>query len=256
VKWIAAAVVAVVGLAVTFFVLRGDSSSALADAAGQMEGENMRAKLVMGMTDSSGTYSITGEGVIAADNSTGEMDMAVDVENEKLDMVIRNIGDQYWFRSPQFRPIMPPGKQWVHSVDRTTPASTLTPSEFASFLAEADDVDEVSDSERVQGQVTTHYSGVVDVEDLADEIGGESQERFEAAVEQMDPKPGQKVGLPVEAWISDDGMPLRMRVYADGSPNSFDAKIDILEYGVEVDVEPPPEATVIEEAEFNRLTGG
>jgi hypothetical protein len=256
VKWIAVAAVAVVGLVVAFFVFRGDSTSALADAAGKMEGENMRATLAMGMTDSSGTYSITGEGVMAADGTSGEMDMNVDFQGESFDMVIRSMGDQAWFRSPQFRPIMPAGKQWVHSVDRSTPASTLTPSEYTRFLAEADDVDEVSDSERVRGQVTTHYSGVVDIEDLADEIGGESQERIEAAIEQMDRKPGQKVGVPVEAWISRDGLPLRMRVHAEGSPNSFDAKIDILEYGVEVDVEPPPEATVIEEDEFNRLTGG
>lgn len=241
---------------IAFLALRGGSSNALADAAGRMEGENMRVEFVMGMTDSSGTYSIAGEGLVAADNASGEMNMTVEFDNEEIDMVLRNIGDRFWFRSAQFRRIMPAGKRWVYSVDRSTPASTLTPSEWARFLAEADHVDEVSDDERIRGQLTTHYSGVVDVEELADEIGGESKERIEAAIEQADPEPGQKVGLPVEAWISRDGLPLRMRVYVNGSPNSFDARTDILEYGVPVEVKAPPETTVIEEAEFDRLTGG
>jgi hypothetical protein len=253
-KWIAAAVVAVIALVVAFFALRGDSTNALADAAGRMHGENMRAKLWMDVDEAGEKYSVTGQGVMAADNSSGELDMTVDVEGDTVPMFVRNLGDRFWFRSPRFRNIMPPGKRWVASIDRSTPTTSLTPSEFASFLSEADDVDEISDNERVQGQPATHYSGMVDVEELADEIGGESQERLEAAIDASNPGPGQKVGLPVEAWISRDGMPLRMRVYTEGE-NTLDATVEILEYGVEVDIEAPPESTVIDEAEFNRLTG-
>lgn len=255
-KWIVVAAAASAAIAIAFLAPRGGSSNALADAAGRMEGENMRVELVMGMTDSSGEYSFAAEGVVAADNSSGELNATGDFDGEKVHMVVRNIGDRFWTRFPQLRHVMPPGKRWVSMVDRSTPATSLTPSEWARFLAEADHVDEVSDDERIRGQLTTHYSGVVDVEELADEIGGESKERIEAAIEQEDPEPGQKVGLPVEAWISRDGLPLRMRVYVNGSPDSFDARADILEYGVPVEVEPPPENTVIDEAEFNRLVGG
>jgi hypothetical protein len=255
-KWIAVGAAAIAALAIALLALQGGSPNALAEAAGRMQHENMRVEFTMGMTDASGTYSFSGEGVVAADNSSSEMRMKVGFEKQTVNMVLRNIDDRFWFRSPQFRQVLPRGKRWVQSVDRTTPATTLTPSEWARYLADADHVEEVSDSERVHDQLTTHYSGTVDVEDLADEVGGESQERLEAAIEQVGREPGQKVGLPVEAWISRDGLPVRMRMYANGSPNSFDVRTDILEYGVPVDVEPPPQSTVIEESEFNRLTGG
>jgi hypothetical protein len=257
VKWIAGIGVAVVVIVAAFMALRGDSSNALADAAGRMAGENTRVKISMGVDEAGETYSVTGTGNVAADNSAGEMDAVLGIEGRKLDAQIRNIGDRFWYRirEPEFRQVMPPGKRWVHAVDRTTPATSLSPSEFASFLAEADDVDELEDDVMIRGKPTTHYSGVVDVEDLADEIGGESKERIEAAIEKSDREPGQKVGLPIQAWISRDGLPLRMRIYTQGE-SSLDMRADILEYGVEVDVEPPPESTVISEAEFNRLTGG
>lgn len=259
-RWIAiAAVVAGVMYVGWLAAFRGGESGvvALADAAERIEGESMLMRFTMGMSDSSGDYSVRGEGPWTADNSRGTAEMTMTFEDEPpIRMKLRNVGRDYWFSSKQLTGILPPGKRWVHSYDRAGPATTVTPSQFASFLAEADDVEEVGEA-RVHNQAATHYRGVLDVRELADEIGGDTKRQLEAALEQADVPEGSKPGLPIEAWLAaDDGLPVRMRIWSGGEEESMDMTIDILEYGVPVDVEPPPADTVIEESEFDRLTGG
>jgi hypothetical protein len=63
--------------------------------------------------------------------------------------------------------------------------------------------------------------------------------------------------MSIDAYISEDGLPVRLRIWGgESDDNSFDITTDILEYGVRVEVDQPPPSRVIEEAEFNRLTGG
>jgi hypothetical protein len=260
-KWLAVTAVAAVAavLLVVFAVLKGGDTAgvALADAAQRIEGESMRMRVTAGIADSTGDYAIGGEALVAADSSSGSYELKIAYGNEKpVDVRMLNIGDEYWYRFEQFRRIMPRGKPWVHSLDRTVPSSSLTPSEWVEFLAEADDVQEIDDDVVVLGKPVTHYRGVVDVAKLADEVGGESEQRFEALLDKENLPDGARVGLPIEAWIGDDGLPVRMRVSADARNGSVDMTTDVLEYGVSVDVEPPPASKTIEEAEFNRLTGG
>jgi hypothetical protein len=257
--WIAIAAV-VVGLALVggLALVRGgdETGVALADAAERIEGESMLMRFTMGMSDKSGDYSVRGEGPWTADSSRGIAEMTITFGDEPpIDMTLRNVGRDYWFRSKQLNGILPPGKRWVHSYDRAGPATTLTPSQFASFLADADDVEEIG-AARVLDQAATHYRGVLDLEELADEIGGETGKQLEAALEREDIPEGSKPGMPIEAWLAeDDGLPVRMRIWSGDAKASMDMTIDILEYGVSVEVEPPPENTVIEESEFDRLTG-
>jgi hypothetical protein len=256
--WIAGVVAAVVlvGIAV---VRSGESPRvvALAEAAERIEGESMLMRFTMGISDSEGDYAIRGQGPWTADSSRGSAVATVTFENERpIRMTLLNVGRDYWFRSRAFAPIMPRGKRWVHSFDRAGPATTLTPSQLASFLAEADYVEEVGES-RVLDQAATHYQGMVDLNDLADEIGGDTKEQLQAALEKENVPDDRKPGMPIEAWISkEDGLPLRIRCSGGDGESSMDMTIDILEYGVEVDVRPPPPSAVIEEAEFDRLTGG
>jgi hypothetical protein len=245
------------GIVVALALLPGGDSPgvSLADAAGRIEGESMRMRFAMGIVSSDGSFSANGEGVVSADNSRGELEMTMEMEGEPepLRMRMRNIGDEFWYRMPQLDQQLPPGKRWIHEVDRMTPAQSLTPSEFAAFIANADDVQKIAETE-VRGRQTTHYRGMLDLEKLGDEIGGETKERLERAIEQADPEPGQKIGFPVEAWISEDGMPVRMSFKCGSGSESLDMTIDVLEYGVPVEVEPPPSEKTIEQSEFDDLT--
>lgn len=257
-RWAGIAVVCAVAVATVFgltLLPGGDSGVSMADAASRIEGESMRMRFAMGAVSSDGTFSANGEGVVSADNTRGEMDMELEMEGEPetIRMTIRNIDDDFWYRMPQVDHALPPGKRWIHEVDTVTPAQSLTPSEFAAFLAKADDVEEVGETE-VRGQKTTHFRGMVDLEKLADEIGGETKERMERAIEQANPGGGQKVGFPVEAWISEDGLPVRMSFKCGNEKESLDMTIDVLEYGVPIEVEPPPPGKVIEQSEFDELS--
>jgi hypothetical protein len=63
--------------------------------------------------------------------------------------------------------------------------------------------------------------------------------------------------MSIDAYISEDGLPVRLRMWGgETDDNSFDMTTDIVEYGVPVEVEEPPSSQVIEEDEFDRLTGG
>jgi hypothetical protein len=258
-RWVAAGLV-LAALLGGLVLLGGEDSPGveLADAAQRIEGESMRQRVTMRYGDATGRYEISGEGVVAADSSRGKFDMDVTMKDEALTfrMLMRGIGDEFWFRYPRLERRMPRGKPWVHAVDKSTAPTTLTPSEFAEFLSDADEVSEVGE-ERVLGKMTTHYQGMIDLEDLVDEIGGETEERFERALEASDFPDDKRPGLSIEAYISEDGLPVRLRIWGgESDDNSFDMTTDILEYGVPVEVEEPPPSQVIEEAEFNRLTGG
>ena len=119
----------------------------------------------------------------------------------------------------------------------------LTPSQFARFLSEADDVSEVGE-ERIRGRMATHYQGTVDLEELFDEVGEESEERVERLLDGSSNAPD----MGVDAYIAEDGLPVRLRMWVGESDYDwFDQTIDILEYGVPVDVQPPPDSRVIED---------
>jgi hypothetical protein len=92
--------------------------------------------------------------------------------------------------------------------------------------------------------------GLVDVKEIAEEVGGETEERLDRLLGD------RTIRVPVEAWIGRDGLPARIGLDVNQDGQSFKMTADILEYGVPVDVKPPAEDATIEEVEFDRLTGG
>ena len=188
---------------------------------------------------------MTGEGVGTADGTRGRFDFTYHAEQGRFRMRGIVVGDDIWFRAPVFQRFMPNGKRWVHMVDETMPVRTLTPSQLARMLAESDDVREVSDAAQLRGQSVTHYAGTLQVGEVAEELGGESGRRLEAVAG------GAERVVPVEAWVSNEsGLPVR----ATTETHSERFSADMLEYGVPVDVEPPPAYEVIEESAFDELT--
>ena len=60
----------------------------------------------------------------------------------------------------------------------------------------------------------------------------------------------------MEAWIDEEGRPARMTMSLDAGEESMSITADILEYGVTVDVQAPPESETMSEKEFEELTAG
>jgi hypothetical protein len=253
-RWavIAAAIVATaVAIFAVLSLSSGSGGSALAEAGERVEGQSMRLHMVMSMPipeENNARVDFEGEVVSIADGSVGTMTGDFKFDDITVPTDMRMIRDDMWAKYKSFQEFMPPGKPWVHMVDSETPSETLTPSEYAKFLAEADDIDVVDENAEVDGKPTTHYKGLVDVEDMAEEIGGETENRYE------DMFGGRNVKVPIEAWIGRDGLPARIKLDCGTGEQRVTVTADVLEYGVPVDVKPPPAERTIEEAEFDRLT--
>jgi hypothetical protein len=247
-RW-AIIVTAAAALAAAIFAvlsLTDGEGSPLAQAGERIEGQSMRMALDLSMEMKEGRMHADGTGVVSADGTKGVLEVRYTLKGlmRNLPMEIRVVGDDIWMHADRFGSFMPPGKRWVHSRDTETPSESLTPAEYSRFLAGADDVRVVDDDASVRGKPTTYYKGVVNVREIAEKIGGDTQERYERLFGD------RSAGVPIEAWIGRDGLPVRIGVECP----TFAMTADILDYGVPVNVEPPPAGATIEEDEFDRLT--
>jgi hypothetical protein len=240
-----AAALAAAGIAAVA-LLGGDGSKgvSLAEAAANVKGESMRARFDIEGSESGESFSFVGEGTMSADSTAGVMKGTLTVAGQQpIDADIRLRGADAWMASEQFANVMPPGKRWLHMRDPAMAAQTMTPSEFVRFLEDADDVEDLGE-EPVAGTRATHFRGKVDVGELAEETGGATAKRFERILA------GRKLEMPIDVWVTADGLPKLMRINIDDGAARVRMEVEALEYGVPVNVEPPPERTVVEESEF------
>jgi hypothetical protein len=236
--------IAAVAVIVVVALLSIGGGNSLAEAAENLKGENVRMQVTLGFVEEGEDVSMTGIEVQTADNSRSRYDAKTTVEglDEPLDQTVLAIGDDVYVRTPAFDEFMPEGKRWVHMVDRTASLTTMSMADHAAFLADADNVEDKGET-TIRGRRVTHYQGDVNIRDLAQETGGSLERYWEDNAGDRD------LFIPIEAWIGDGGRPERIAV---NLPNNS-ITVDILEFGVPVEVEAPPENQLISEAEFNRI---
>lgn len=130
------------------------------------------------------------------------------------------------------------------------------PSAQIAFLKAAEDVEELG-TEQVQGVETTHYSFTVNLAAAAEGLDEDTR----AFLDQQ----RQALGtdrLPAEVWIDEDDL-LRRQAYTisipqppggseapSGAPQELSTTIEYTDYGVDVDVAPPPEDEITDLAEL------
>jgi len=245
---IAGGIVAAVVVAIVAGVLLvGSGQNSLAEAAGRLDGQNVRMKMSIGYAMDGEDGSMTGEAISNSDSSRMKMDVEfTDGSGEKVPMQMLLIRDDTWYTFDGLEEL---GAKWVHSVDRSTAPSTMSMAEFAEFLANADEVQSKGDTQ-IDGRKVEHFAGEVNARELAEETGGETAKRFEKVVGDRD------FFVPMEAWIDEEGRPARMTMSVDTGGESISMTVDILEYGVPVDVQAPPESETMSEKEFEELTAG
>jgi hypothetical protein len=241
---VAAAALAAAAVAAVM-LLGGDGKGvSLADAAANVKGESMRAKFDVEATENGESFSFVGEGTMSADSTAGVMKGTLTIAGEQpIDADLRMRGADVWMASKQFASVMPPGKRWLHMRDPEMATQTMTPSEFVRFLEGADEVEDLGE-EPVAGTRATHFRGRIDVGELAEETGGATAKRFERMLA------GRELEMPIDVWVTADGLPKLMRISVDAGASKVRMELEALEYGVPVNVEPPPERTVAEESEL------
>jgi hypothetical protein len=95
--------------------------------------------------------------------------------------------------------------------------------------------------ERVDGVATTHYSAVLDIgkltDQLKDQVSGNFQDLIEKAMEDVS-------GGTVDVWIGADGLLRRETSSSTDSAGTFTMTMEFSDYGIHPNIQPPPSSEV------------
>ena len=213
----------------------------------------------------------------AFDNESGDfsffMDMSgvADAAGEEIpaefadlfgEMEVRQIGDVSYVKFPFFGMFLGADTPWISMpADESDPTGGFTmtspgnPSEILGSFEDAGATVEVIGSESVNGVAATHYRVVFDTETLLAEATPEELEQLES----HGPIPVDS--LPMDVWISDDGLVVRFIMEIDGDSVESDPeetfghmsmRYDMFELNSAITIEPPPpgEVTDVDDLEI------
>lgn len=220
------------------------------------------ARMTMSMAMDMGSMSMDVDAEGLVDFVTGAGTFSMDLMGQTMEM--RTDGETMWMRLPAIaRPTA--ATEWIEMPMAAVPgaqASQPMPgigsdSYFDALLGVTGEVEDLG-REEVNGVETTRYRFTVDLAEALERVDAEDRDEMEAAFAQA----GDVTEMPVEAWLSDDGVPIRqvMTFAADqaGTAMTMRMQIDLSDFGVEVDVQPPPAEDVTrfdDPAELEQMFG-
>jgi hypothetical protein len=225
-----------------------DSLRALSDAVTE-KSDNAKSSHVTFSGTVAGT-KIDGEGDLNFNGDSVSMQMTMSVAEAGGEVTLRLIDKIMYMKMPA---PMQPGKPWL-KLDLSDPNNPLAaglggaldsakgsdPRETLKQLAEAGEIKSVKDDE-IDGKATKHYTLVVDVTKMAKDNGLGVDE---TTIKEMG-KTGMKE-LPVEVWIDEDSLPVRLVMDIPAGKESGKIQTDYSDWGKAVKVEAPPAAEVME----------
>jgi len=216
----------------------------------------------------------------AFDNTSGDFSFSMDMSGafaaagDELpaefgglfgEMEIRQIGETTYIKFPFFNQFLGADTPWISTpTDQNDPTSGFTfaspgnPSEILGSFEDAGATVEVIGGETVNGVDATHYRAVFDTAALLAQASPEERERLEA----QGPLPAES--LPMDVWISDDGLVVRFIMEIDG--DSVDAepgegfgqmlmRYDMFDLNAGVVIEPPPPGDVTDINDLDSFFG-
>jgi LppX/LprAFG-like lipoprotein len=185
------------------------------------------------------------EGSATALGEDGEMTMTMETGGDEFEADVILVDGVFYMKSKAIP--LPAGKEWLKSED--VPASSLDPGELVQHLREAQGVKRVG-SEEIRGEPTTHFRGPIDIEKLVDaSFGGRMAEQFKQIPNV------REFSMTIDVWVLEDGLPARTAVKLTAPQHiggSMSMTAEFLEYDVPIDVEAPPDRTVIDESELGQ----
>lgn len=131
------------------------------------------------------------------------------------------------------------------------PGGSTTPTDVLELVLRSSADVRVLGGEEVRGARTTHYRGEVDPEKLLAELPAERR-----------PGPASSedwrnlAAVPVEVWVDEDGRVRRIDIEQDmGTEDALGSRFELYDFGVELDVRPPPADELISQEEHDKLMG-
>ncbi|MFV1998809.1 MAG: hypothetical protein ACC654_00440 [Acidimicrobiia bacterium] len=216
----------------------------------------------------------------AFDNTSGDFSFSMDLSSAMAaagdelppefagllgEMEVRQIGETTFIKFPFFNQFLGADTPWISMpTDQNDPTSGFTmtspvnPSEILGSFEDAGATVEVIGVETVNGVDATHYRAIFDTAALLAQASPEERARLEA----QGPLPTES--LPMDVWISDDGLVIRFIMEIDG--DSVDAapgegfgqmlmRYDMFDLNAGVVIEPPPPGEVTDVNDLDSFFG-
>lgn len=222
--------------------LVGSASSAAAEAG------SYRMEMELGVDGSGLDVSVTGTAEVDVATGDGSGTMTLPGGRE---LSFLTTGGRGYFALPQASPMRLGGKEWVSFPLPADQPVTEDPLLFLHLLSGDGEVREVGRDE-VRGVETTHYRAQIG----RDGVQSLVQKQRSAVL------PAQALELisggSADVWLSDDGLPRRLRVALDADRMQVTFAFELFEYGADVRVAAPPVPSVIDvetHDEAQRLLG-
>jgi hypothetical protein len=210
-----------------------------------------------------GPFTFAGEGEFDRERARMTLDMSELAEATggafagELEMILDDL--VMYMKFPEaITEQLPGGKSWVRidlrqagkelgiDLEELMQVQQSDPSQSLQYLRGAsDDFEEVGEEE-VRGVETTHYRGTIDLHKAVEQLPEDARGSFERAIDLIGTDE-----LPLDVWIDDDGMARRMKYdqplpSAGGEEGAMELTMEFFDFGVDVDVEPPPSDEVID----------
>ena len=149
---------------------------------------------------------------------------------------------------------LPKDKPWLRSTQADDPfdpeATALRdPTRLLHFLrSTSSDVRRVG-TEDLDGVQTTHYEGTLDLQKIVDHAPAAERRLLQTDLDFM--KQYKPATIAYGLWV--DASDITRRIRIDDAAGNSSETIDFFDYGVTVDVQPPPESAVVSDDEFMAL---
>ena len=206
--------------------------------------------------------TMSGEGIFDSSERKGRMTMDLSQLAEGTGQELGEVemitdGFVVYMRFPFLQALQPDLKPWVKfdirelgkeqgfDLGQLSQLNQNDPSQALQYLrAASEDVEEVG-KEEVRGVETTHYRMAIDLRKVVERAPEEQRDQLRATIEQLIEASGIET-LPTEVWIDDDGLARRVRFayegmhFAPGQTGAMTMTMELFDFGVEVDVQPPP----------------
>lgn len=171
------------------------------------------------------------------------------------------LGLDFYMRMPFLTQDRPRAKPWVKLdlVKSEAAASELMavggwdPARTLEFLrASSGRITEVGE-EPVRGVATTHYRAQIDFERAIEQVSEDVRPILRKQMRAYERRTGRK-GFPLEVWVDDEGLARRIRMDDPaGTLERVTMTTDLYDFGVGVNVEPPPADQVMSEKELDAM---
>jgi hypothetical protein len=139
------------------------------------------------------------------------------------------------------------------SVEQLMQLSQADPSQVLDYLATSGRNGVELGAATVRGEDATHYRATVDLRDAAQKAPAQSREQARAAVERLIRLTGRE-RLPIDVWVGDD-LVRRLAMNFDITLTrllkmTLRLEIDLFDYGVQANIQPPPANQVADVAKI------